>query len=99
MCIIITQGITLITSPGAQNITHSALKFSGYVSNIDEILAMAESKNTAKYSFALNISVGIIITHAMHYSLFLELKTIAHSTLEFKGYFSNIDKILFCTKY
>ena len=28
----------------------------------------------------------------MHYSLFLELKTITHSALEFSGYFSNADE-------
>ena len=64
MCNIITHGITLITSPGAQTVSHSALKFRGCVSNIDEIWVVAESKNTVKYGFALNISVGIMITHA-----------------------------------
>ena len=47
-----------------KTITYSALKFRGYVSNIDEIWVVAERNNTVKYGFALNISVGIIITHA-----------------------------------
>ena len=47
----------LKSSPGAQTITHSALRFSGYVSNIPE----KWQKN--KYCFALNISVYIIIIH------------------------------------
>ena len=55
---------TLEYIPGAQTITYSALKFRGCVSNIDEIWVVAERNNTVKYGFALNISVGIIITHA-----------------------------------
>ena len=41
----------------AQTITHFAVRFSGYVSN------MAEKWQENKYCFALNISVYIIIIH------------------------------------
>ena len=55
VCKIIIQSKELKSSPGAQSITHFALKFSAYISNV------AEKRQKSKILNALNISVCNII--------------------------------------
>ena len=55
VCNIIIQWKELKSSPGAQSLTHFALKYSGYVSNV------AEKQPKSKILNALNISVCNII--------------------------------------
>ena len=57
----------LKSSPRAQTITHAALKYSAYVSNV------TENHQKGKYDSALNIRVCNIIIHWNTWYLVLEL--------------------------
>ena len=76
----------LKSSPGAQSITHFALKFSGYVSNV------AEKQPKSKILNALNISVCNIIIQWKKLKSSPGAQTIIHSALMISRYVSNIPK-------
>ena len=71
----------LKSSPGAQSITHFALKFSGYVSNV------AEKRPKSKI---LNISVCNIIVPWKVLKSSSRAQSISHFALKFNGYVSNV---------
>ena len=76
----------LKSSPGAQSITHFALKFSGYVSNV------AEKRPKSKILNALNISVCNIIIQWKKLKSSPGAQSITHFTLIFSEYVSNVSE-------
>ena len=76
----------LRSSPGAQFITHSALKFSEYVSNV------TKNGRKAKYSNALNISVCDITIHWKKLRSSPGAQFNTYSALKFSAYSLNVTK-------